>query len=317
MKTIHLLAVVLICGILIAGSAFAGDVTGDADTVNIRITVGDTVFDAQLHDNASARVLLEQMPLTLEMADYAGQEKVLALPFEFPNAETERPETIRAGELYLWSGNQLVLFYTTFANSYGGYVRLGAIEDASGLTEALGSGDAVVTLEAESHEASNALVVYFSCTGNTAQIAEMIAGHMDADLYAIVPEIPYTAEDLNYGNASSRANAEQNDPLSRPAISGEMAPIAEYDTIFLGYPIWWGKAPKIISTFLESHDFSGKTIVPFCTSGSSGIGSSDVNLHGLCTDTTRWLPGTRFPASASPENVGAWLDGLGIDHLFL
>lgn len=128
-----------------------------------------------------------------------------------------------------------------------------------------------------------ALVVYFSCTNTTKGIADRIVEASDAATWRIEPEVAYTSEDLNYNNSSSRANREQNDPSARPAIKGKCENLADYDVVFLGYPIWWGKAPKVIFTFLESHDLAGKTVVPFCTSHSSGIGSSDTDLHRLAT----------------------------------
>ena len=103
------------------------------------------------------------------------------------------------------------------------------------------------------------LVAYFSATGNTENIAEHLVSILDADLYEIVPQVPYTSEDLNYSNDDCRANQEQNDPTARPSISGNVENMEDYDVIFLGYPIWWGDAPKIISTFLETYDFDGKT----------------------------------------------------------
>ena len=153
------------------------------------------------------------------------------------------------------------------------------------------------------------LVAYFSATGTTETIAQHIAAATGADLYEIVPEVPYTDADLNYGNSSSRTTQEQNDPSARPAISGEVEDMADYDIVFLGYPIWHGQAPRIISTFLESYHFSGKTIVPFCTSHSSGIGSSDTNLHSLAPDAD-WLSGRRFGSGAVTSEVRAWVDEL-------
>ncbi|MCC8156490.1 MAG: aldo/keto reductase [Oscillospiraceae bacterium] len=155
------------------------------------------------------------------------------------------------------------------------------------------------------------LVAYFSCTGTTAQIAAWIADATGADSYEIVPEVPYTEEDLAY-YTGGRADREQEDASARPAISGSVENMAQYDVIFLGYPIWHGQAPRIISTFLESYDFSGTTIIPFCTSHSSGIGSSAENLHGLCADTVTWLDGRRFSGDASESDVSEWVDGLGL-----
>lgn len=162
----------------------------------------------------------------------------------------------------------------------------------------------------DTEETGSILVAYFSCTGNTRQIAEYAADILGAELYEIVPEIPYTEEDLEY-YTGGRADQEQDDPSARPAISGSVENMEQYDTVLIGYPIWHGQAPRIISTFLESYDFAGKTLVPFCTSGSSGIGSSAENLHSLCTDAT-WYEGERFSADSSADDVEAWLDTLGI-----
>ena len=160
-------------------------------------------------------------------------------------------------------------------------------------------------------EGAKVLIAYFSATNNTEGIANHLDAILDADLYEIVPEQPYTSADLNYNNADCRANREQNDPSARPAISGGVENMEQYDVIFLGYPIWHGQAPKIISTFLESYDLSGKTIVPFCTSGSSPIGSSATNLHALA-GTATWMDGQRFSGSASRSTVESWVNGLGL-----
>ncbi len=156
----------------------------------------------------------------------------------------------------------------------------------------------------------NILVAYFSCTGTTEQIAEWIADETSADIYKIIPETPYTEDDLNYNNSSSRANQEQADTSARPAISNGMENIEQYDVIFLGYPIWQGQAPRIISTFLENYDFSGVTMIPFCTSHSSGIGSSAENLHDLCSDTVTWMDGLRFSGDAVESDVVEWINSL-------
>lgn len=158
---------------------------------------------------------------------------------------------------------------------------------------------------------SGTLVAYFSATGNTEQIAGMIAAETAADLYEIMPETPYATADLDYGNSSSRANMEQNDVAARPTISGLVENMESYATVFLGYPIWHGQAPRIISTFLESYDFSGKTIIPFCTSHSSGKGSSDTTLHSLATSAD-WLSGERFDSGTSRDTVKEWIDNMNI-----
>ena len=155
------------------------------------------------------------------------------------------------------------------------------------------------------------LVAYFSATGNTEGIAQHLQSILGADLYEIVPEVAYTDEDLNYSNDDCRANQEQNDPAARPAITGTLENPEDYDVVFLGYPIWWGQAPKVIYTFLESCDFGDATIVPFCTSGSSGIGSSADGLQEL-TENAQWLDGQRFSSGASQDEVAQWVDGLGL-----
>lgn len=154
------------------------------------------------------------------------------------------------------------------------------------------------------------LVVYFSATGTTKPLAEYTADILNADLYEIVPDDPYTEEDLAY-YTNGRADREQNDSSARPAISGGVENMQKYDTILLGYPIWHGQAPKIISTFLESYDFSGKTILPFCTSHSSGIGTSDTNLHSLA-ENANWLNGKRFAGGTMKGKIAAWLDEMKI-----
>lgn len=153
------------------------------------------------------------------------------------------------------------------------------------------------------------LVVYFSCTNTTKTLAEYTADILEADIYEIVPAVPYTEADLAY-YTNGRADKEQNDPSARPAISGGVDNMSDYDMIILGYPIWHGQAPRIVSTFLESYDFSGKMIVPFCTSHSSGIGSSDNNLHSLCS--AEWKNGKRFGADTSKDEMNEWLNEIGV-----
>ena len=157
-----------------------------------------------------------------------------------------------------------------------------------------------------------ALVVYFSCTNTTKGIADRIVEATDAATWRIEPEVAYTSEDLNYNNSSSRANREQNDPSARPPIKGKCENLADYDVVFLGYPIWWGKAPKVIFTFLESHDLTGKTVVPFCTSHSSGIGSSDTDLHRLATGA-EWKSGRRFSGNESEETIKNWIESMNLN----
>ena len=159
----------------------------------------------------------------------------------------------------------------------------------------------------ESTPASNdTIVVYFSATGTTKGVAERIAKMTHADIYEIVPAQPYTKEDLNYNDKSTRATKEQNDPAARPAIGSADILLDNYTTVFIGYPIWWGDAPRIMSTFVESHDFDGKVVIPFCTSGSSGIGKSGSNLAALAGKGT-WQDGARFAGSVTDEKLKEWV----------
>lgn len=161
-------------------------------------------------------------------------------------------------------------------------------------------------------EGSKVLVVYFSVTNNTESVAQKLADGLGADIYEIVPIQPYTNEDLDYGNSKSRSSVEMNDPSVRPEISGTVENMEQYEVVLIGYPIWWGEAPRIMSTFVESYGFSAKTLAAFCTSASSGFGSSDSALRDAA-DTAIWLDGRRFPAGASAEDVMEWADGLGIN----
>ena len=155
------------------------------------------------------------------------------------------------------------------------------------------------------------LVAYFSATNTTKPLAEYIADGLNADIYEIVPETPYTSADLNYGNSSSRTSVEMNNPNARPAIAGSVSNMDQYDIVFIGYPIWWGEAPRVVSTFFESYNFNGKTIVPFCTSGSSGIGSSARNLHSL-TNGANWPEGRRFSGGTSRNTMIDWVNSLDL-----
>lgn len=164
----------------------------------------------------------------------------------------------------------------------------------------------------ENSDSTNILVAYFSATNTTEGVANTIADCLNADMYEITPEQPYTADDLDYHNDKSRSTIEMNDPDARPAISGSVENMEQYDIVFIGYPIWWGEAPRILCTFVESYDFSGKTIVPFCTSGGSGVGSSSTNLEKL-TSGANWLSGTRLNGSASKDSVAEWINGLELN----
>lgn len=163
-----------------------------------------------------------------------------------------------------------------------------------------------------SKDDTDVLVAYFSCTGNTEQIAGYAIDYLNADSFEIIPEIPYTEDDLKY-YTDCRADREQNDPEARPEIANTVENMDDYDIVFLGYPIWHGQAPKIMYTFLESYDFSDKIIVPFCTSGSSPLGASAENLHSLTSDRTEWLEGKRFSGADTESVVTEWIDVLDLN----
>ena len=162
---------------------------------------------------------------------------------------------------------------------------------------------------AEEAAHSDTLVIYFSCTGTTRGVAEKLAKVTGADLYEIVPAEPYTAEDLNYNDRSTRATWEQDHPDTRPEIGGEDVDLNGYNTVFIGYPIWWGEEPRILCTFVESHDFTDKTVIPFCTSGGSGMGRSGDDLARLA-GTGEWLKGARHSGSISENELLAWVEEL-------
>ncbi|WP_310752958.1 flavodoxin [Ruminococcus sp.] len=155
---------------------------------------------------------------------------------------------------------------------------------------------------------SNTLVVYFSATGTTKGVAEQIAAVTGADTYEILAAQPYSEADLDWNDSNSRTTIEQNDKTVRPEIGSEQITFDGYSTIYIGYPIWWGEEPRIMDTFVESYDFTGKTVIPFCTSGGSGIGSSGDNLEANA-GSGRWLEGDRLSASS---DIAGWINGLDL-----
>ena len=153
-----------------------------------------------------------------------------------------------------------------------------------------------------------ALVTYFSASGVTKRVSKEIARIAGGDFYEIVPKEQYTSDDLNWMNKKSRSSVEMKDPSARPEIRGAVADMASYDTVIVGFPIWWGVAPRIIDTFLESYDFSGKKIIPFCTSGGSGVGRSDTALHKNVSGDVKWAKGRQINRPKEAE-IRRWLDG--------
>ena len=163
--------------------------------------------------------------------------------------------------------------------------------------------------ETEPTAGHKTLVVVFSATGTTKGVAEKIAAIENAELYEIRVAQEYTDADLNWHDSGSRTTLEQNDKSVRPAIGSETISLEGYDKIYIGYPIWWGEEPRIMDTFVESYDFTGITVIPFCTSGGSGIGRSGQNLADNA-GTGNWLDGQRFGGSVSEADLQSWIDGL-------
>ena len=187
----------------------------------------------------------------------------------------------------------------------------GSSQSAGG-SQASGSSSAVQSEETNG-AASNVLVVYYSATGNTEEAADYIAELTGGDLFELEPTDPYTDADLDYGDPDSRVSREYADERLRDValVADTVENWEDYDTVFVGYPIWWGIAAWPVDTFVEANDFTGKTVIPFCTSASSGLGQSGELLAELA-GTGDWQEGTRFRSSVSEDDVRTWLDELGL-----
>ena len=157
--------------------------------------------------------------------------------------------------------------------------------------------------------ANKTLVAVFSASGVTKRVGQEIARISGGDFFEIVPVEKYTNADLNYMNSRSRSSVEMNDPSARPAIAGRVSDMDAYDTVIIGFPIWWGEEPRIMDTFVESYNFDGITMIPFCTSGGSGIGRSGQNLSDNAGSGS-WLEGARFDGDVSEDELRSWIEGL-------
>lgn len=166
--------------------------------------------------------------------------------------------------------------------------------------------NSINNIQEENTSSKKIAVVYFSVTGNTKKVAEYIKEETNADLFEIIPKQKYTSEDLNYNDKTTRATKEQNDESARPEIENTID-VSDYDVIFIGYPIWWGDVPRIIQTFMENNDLGNKTLIPFCTSGSSSISKSESTLKSYKVHAN-WIPGQRLTDSKS--EVAEWVTSL-------
>ena len=182
-------------------------------------------------------------------------------------------------------------------------------------TDSAEGSDASEEVQTEEQDAASeagsgdTLVVYFSATGTTKGVAEKIASITGADTYEIKAAKEYTDADLDWNDPDSRTTHEQNDASVRPEIGSDPVSLEGYKTVYIGYPIWWGEEPRIMDTFVESHDFDGITMIPFCTSGSSDIGKSAKNLADNA-GSGNWLEGARFAGGASEDEIRSWIDGM-------
>ncbi len=301
-------ALLLLLCALIAVSCAAASAEENGMTGSLILSVDGQTLPVEWEDNASVqalKALASEEALTVQMSMYGGFEQVGPLGVSLPREDVQTQTA--AGDIVLYSGNQIVIFYGS--NSWA-YTRLGRVVGATAeqMRSLLGSQDVTLTLGVKR---SRTLVAFFSCTGNTRPLAEYAAEILSADLYEIEAEQPYTEADLAY-YTDGRCDREQKDPSVRPAIANLPESMDQYDTIIIAHPIWHGQAPMIIRTFLESFDFGGKTLATFCTSASSGLGSSAENLYPLVPDSVTWLESRRFPAGATKDDIAAWLNSIGL-----
>lgn len=159
---------------------------------------------------------------------------------------------------------------------------------------------------------SNVLVAYFSASGVTKSVATELAKVSKADMFEITPETPYTAADLDWKDQQSRSTLEMKDPNCRPAITGQVEDMAQYDVVFVGFPIWWGREPSVVDTFLDAYDFTGKKVIPFCTSGGSGIGETAKRIQEIVGTGAAVEEGTRLGGTVSEKDLETWTAGLDL-----
>lgn len=306
----------------------------EANTVKVKITVGEQVLYADFADNATSRYLMEKMPMTLPMMDLYGREMCYRFSGEDIPAEEARYGAFDVGKILYWTPwHSFVIVYAESGEKIDNLQYVGEIESGVELfaetgdcevtfdvvreTETTDAVDAVssATLAIETmpaaveHAGSKTLVVYFSTNDTLRVIARIAADEIGADVFELVPENPYTEEDINYHQPGNRAGEEQWSG-ARPAIVSLPDNLDQYDTILLGYPIWGGQAPNILYTFLESVGLHDKTIIPFCTSNFVNPGSSADNMAKATDETVVWLPAVRIERNSTEEDIRAWAKSL-------
>ena len=211
--------------------------------------------------------------------------------------------------------NKKLLVVLIIAIAFVAFVAIGnvAYNLTNGVNETKTANEVKVTKETNDikifeNSDKKVAVVYFSATGTTKEVAELIKDETNADIFEIIPKQKYTSEDLNYGDKNTRATKEQNDENARPEIENSID-LSNYDVVFLGYPIWWGNAPKIILSFIDNTNLDGKTVIPFCTSGSSGISTSESTLKTY-KNNIKWIEGKRFSSSTTRDEASNWVRSL-------
>lgn len=273
--------------------------------LRVKLTAGDKVLYATLADNSASRSLLAQLPMSLHFSDYNGTEKI-AYPDE-PLDVSDAPDSCDpdTGTLaYYQPWGNLCIFYRDFRAS-NGLTPLGKIEgDLTALIDQ--TGDFTVLLENVSKSVHKTLVAYFSHSGNTATLAGYIAIQAGGDLFEIVPEVPYP-DDFD---ETVTIFHQERDTGAQPAVTSFVDNMSDYDIVFVGYPIWGSDIPPVAQTFLRQYDWTGKTVIPFCTHGGSGLSGSVDTLRALCSGATI-LDGfamTGHDIDLYGESLTAWLE---------
>lgn len=284
---------------------------GGGGTTKVKISFKGKSLTATFDDNATSRYILNMLPHTFPMLDLYDDEMCYRFSEELPTDDV-RTYQHELGEIFYWPpGHSFVIRYAKPDEPLT-IQHIGQVD--SGVEQMAGIGDTDVTFEIiEGGSSSKTLVAYFSFTGTTKGIATTLADVTGADLYEIVPEEAYDANNSNYYDESTRAYKEQYGPATaRPAIKKTLQNASGYDVIFLGSPIWYGKSPRLIYSFLDEYKFAGKTVIPFVTSGSSGIGTTQSEFQSTYSDI-KWKSGARLNRKDADALKG-WVASFNLDN---